>query len=91
MSDNANTEDGKTDETKSNKMLGIGVAGAVIMAVCCFTPALVIGLAAIGLSAIVGAWMDLILLPGLVLFICLIVYALMRRNKAKSQPTGAQT
>ncbi|MFP6748604.1 MAG: mercury resistance system transport protein MerF [Alphaproteobacteria bacterium] len=89
MPDEMTTSDGKADKAKSNKMLGVGVTGAVVMAACCFTPVLVVGLAAVGLSAIVGAWMDFILLPGLALFLCLIVYALVRRNKARARTTGS--
>ena len=89
MPDEMTTSDGKADKAKSNKMLGVGVTGAVVMAACCFTPVLVVGLAAVGLSAIVGAWMDFILFPALALFLCLIVYALVRRNKARARTTGA--
>ena len=60
------TEQKNPDAAKSNNLLGIGVTGAVVMALCCFTPALVLFMAAVGLSSIVGAWMDLILLPALV-------------------------
>ncbi len=72
-------------EAKSNKLLGIGIGGAAVMAVCCFTPALVAFLAAVGLSSIVGAWMDFILLPALVCFLGLVIFALVLRGKAKSE------
>ena len=50
-----------------------GAVGTVIMAVCCFTPVLVIGLGTIGLSAWL-VWLDFVLLPGLLVFICLTGY-----------------
>jgi len=34
-----------------NKLLGIGIVGTVIAALCCFTPVLVILLGAVGLAA----------------------------------------
>jgi mercuric ion transport protein len=63
------------------KLLGIGLAGSALAAVCCFTPALVLLLAAVGLSAWL-AWLDYALLPALVLFLGLTGYALVRRRKA---------
>ena len=72
-------------EAKSNRLLSIGIGGAAVMAVCCFTPALVVLLAAVGLSSIVGAWMDFILLPALVCFLGLVVFALVLRGKAKAE------
>ena len=59
------------------KVLGIGVTGTVIAAVCCFTPALVLLLAAVGLSAITG-WLDYVLLPVLALFLGITVYGVMK-------------
>ncbi len=54
-------------------------------AVCCFTPALVILLGGLGLSAWL-AWLDYVLLPLLVAFIALTVYALMRvRHRRKPE------
>jgi mercuric ion transport protein len=63
------------------KLLGIGLAGSALAAVCCFTPALVLLLAAVGLSAWL-AWLDYALFPVLVLFLGLTAYALVRRRKA---------
>ena len=45
------------DDTKPNKMLGIGIGGAAIMALCCFTPALVALLAAVVLLGTGGIFM----------------------------------
>lgn len=63
------------------KLLGIGLGGSALAAVCCFTPALVLLLGAIGLSAWL-AWLDYVLLPALVLFLAITGYALLRRRSA---------
>jgi mercuric ion transport protein len=63
------------------KLLGIGLGGSVLAAVCCFTPALVLLLGAIGLSAWL-AWLDYVLIPALVLFLAITGYALLRRRRA---------
>lgn len=43
-------------------------AGTLAIAVCCFTPILVIALGAVGLSALIG-YLDIVLLPALVILI----------------------
>ena len=63
------------------KLLGLGLGGSTLAAVCCFTPALVLLLGAVGLSAWL-AWLDYVLLPALVLFLGITAYALIRRRKA---------
>ncbi len=63
---------------KSRRLLGIGIIGTAITALCCFTPLLVVLLGAVGLSAILG-WLDFVLLPALAFFIGLTVYAVWRR------------
>ena len=60
-------------------LLGTGLVGAIIAALCCFTPVLVVLASVIGLSAIVG-YLDYVLLPALAFFIGLTLYALWRRN-----------
>ncbi len=62
-------------------LLKAGVICTIISALCCFTPILVIVLAAVGLSSIV-AWLDFILLPALAFFVLLTVYALISRNSS---------
>jgi mercuric ion transport protein len=68
-------------DMSDRKLLGIGLGGSALAAVCCFTPALVLLLGAIGLSAWL-AWLDYVLLPALVLFLAITGYALLRRRKA---------
>ena len=46
-------------------LLKVGVIGAVVTAVCCFTPVLIILLGTLGLSALVG-YLDYVLFPALV-------------------------
>ena len=64
----------------SGKVFRFGVIGVVIAALCCFTPILVIILAAVGLSWAVG-YLDYVLLPALFGFIGLTIYALWRRPR----------
>lgn len=63
------------------KLLGVGLGGSALAAVCCFTPALALLLGAVGLSAWL-AWLDYVLLPALILFLAITGYALVRRRKA---------
>ena len=62
-------------------LLKVGIAGAVLSALCCFTPVLVLLPGAIGFSALIGK-LDYVLLPAMVIFAGLIVYALARREPA---------
>ena len=65
-------------ETKT--LLRVGLAGTVLAALCCFTPILVILLAAVGLSALTG-YLDYVLLPALALFVALTIFAVWRQRK----------
>jgi mercuric ion transport protein len=68
--------------TKNSRLLCTGVIGTVIVALCCFTPILVILLAAVGLSALTG-YLDFVLFPALLFFIALTGYALYRKRGAR--------
>jgi len=68
---------------RTNSLLGIGLAGTVITALCCFTPILVVMVGAVGLSAVTG-YLDYVLFPTLGLFLLLTVYAFQRRQKRTS-------
>ena len=63
-------------------LLYTGAAGSVIAAICCFTPALVLLLGVIGLSAWVG-WLDYVLFPMLAFFLGLTGYALYRLRQGR--------
>lgn len=62
-------------------LLSTGVVGTVVAALCCATPLLVMLLGAVGLSAWVG-WLDYAMIPALVVFLGITVYALRRRRAA---------
>lgn len=59
------------------KLLGVGLAGAAVAALCCFTSVLVVLAGLVGLSALVG-YLDYALLGALAFFVGLAVYALTR-------------
>ena len=63
-------------------ILTTGIIGAVIAALCCFTPVLVILLGVVGLSAVIG-YLDYVLLPALAFFVLLTIYALWRRQRRR--------
>ena len=63
-----------------NRLTRIGLVGAVLTAICCFTPLLVWALAAIGLSGLV-AYLDPVLLPLLGVFLALILIGYVRQNR----------
>ena len=62
-------------------LLKVGIIGTIIVALCCFTPVLVLLLGAVGLSAIVG-WLDFALFPALAFFVGLTAFALWKRRSA---------
>ncbi|RMF00378.1 MAG: mercury resistance system transport protein MerF [Chloroflexi bacterium] len=65
--------------------LKTGIIGAIIAALCCFTPILVILLGVVGFSALTG-YLDYVLFPALAFFIGLTLYGLWRNNnKANAQ------
>jgi len=64
-------------------MFKIGAIGAIIAAICCFTPALVAVLAAVGLSSAVG-FLDIILFPALILCLALMFIGYRKLKKKSS-------
>ena len=62
----------------NKKLFCTGCTGTVIAALCCFTPLLVIGLGAVGLSAWLG-WIDYVLFPVLFASLGIVAYALYLR------------
>jgi mercuric ion transport protein len=68
---------------KDVTMLKTGIAGSVIAAICCFTPVLVLGLGAVGLSAWLG-WIDYVLLPALAMFLAITGYGLYLRRRKRA-------
>lgn len=62
-------------------LMRVSVIGTALVALCCFTPILVILLGVVGWSALTG-YLDYVLLPALAVFIGLIIYAVRRKQKA---------
>lgn len=67
-------------------LLKTGVIGTVILALCCFTPILVVLLGVVGLSAVLG-YLDYVLLPALGFFAAILLYALWRRQRNSNTTT----
>lgn len=75
--------------TTDKKLLRTGSAGTALVALCCFTPALVVLFGLAGLSAFVG-WLDYGLFPMLFASMGLVAYALYLRSGRKGpSPTMA--
>jgi mercuric ion transport protein len=55
-----------------------------VAAICCFTPALVVLLGVLGLSQLAGV-LDYVLLPALLIFVGLIIFALIRKSRAAAE------
>ena len=70
----------------NDKLLKTGIIGTIVMIICCFTPILVLVLGALGLGAYISG-LDWVLLPLLGLSICLIVFALIKRQMSKATPS----
>ncbi len=66
----------------NNQLLSTGCGGTIIAALCCFTPILVIGLGAVGLSAWLG-WLDYVLFPMLFASLGLVAFGLYLRSGNK--------
>ena len=62
----------------NKSLLWTGLAGALLAVVCCATPALVILLGVVGLSALTG-YLDYVLFPAIAIFVGIVIYALWRR------------
>ena len=70
-----------------NKLICTGGTGSIIVAICCFTPVLVVLLGAVGLSAWLG-WIDYVLFPALALLLGVTAYGLWRRQRAAACGSG---
>ena len=69
--------------SKNSTLLKLGIGGTIIVALCCFTPILLILLGIVGLSALTG-YLDYVLLPSLVVFVGITIYALQKRRLAQA-------
>ena len=66
------------------KLFRVGALGAIVAAVCCFTPLLVVLFGAAGLGAALG-WLDFVILPALVVFLGVMLAAVLRLRKARAE------
>ncbi|GEM_PF-813165 len=81
---------GQAAEAADRKLLRTGLIGTGVAMICCFTPALVLVLGAVGLSAVLG-WIDFVLLPAMAGFAALSLYALRRRWRRRQARQDATT
>ncbi|TAK00521.1 MAG: mercury resistance system transport protein MerF [Candidatus Manganitrophaceae bacterium] len=68
---------------KSEAYMKAGGIGAVIAAICCFTPVLVILLGVVGLSIVTG-YLDYLLIPALLICLGLLAYGMVLRKKEQA-------
>jgi hypothetical protein len=66
-------------ERDDRRLLRFGIVGAIVAALCCFTPLLVLLLGAVGLASLTGH-LDYVLLPA-VFFVGLTMYAMYRKRR----------
>ncbi|MBX9613088.1 MAG: mercury resistance system transport protein MerF [Burkholderiales bacterium] len=71
---------------KDSTLLKLGVGGTILVALCCFTPILVILIGVVGLGALTG-YLDYVLLPALAIFIGITIYALQKRRRGEASCT----
>lgn len=64
------------------------LGGAILVAVCCFTPVLVLLVGAVGLSAFTP-YLDSILFPALAMFLLLAVVSYRKWKKSCERPAGS--
>ena len=69
------------EENRRKRLLWTGLIGSGLVALCCFTPILVVLLGVVGLGAITG-YLDYVLLPALAVFLGLALYAGARQRQA---------
>ncbi len=72
---------------KKSTLLKTGIIGTAFAALCCFTPVLVILFGAVGLAAWVG-YLDYVLMPALIFFVGLTIYAYTRKKKGECCKSG---
>jgi mercuric ion transport protein len=71
----------KTSSQISKKGMLAALTGTVLVALCCFTPILVVFLGIVGLSAFTP-YLDVVLLPALVVMIGLTIVSYLRCRKS---------
>jgi len=74
---------------KGSRLITTGIVGSMIAGICCFTPALVVLLSALGLAALIG-YLDYVLLPAMVIFVGLIVYGWWTKSRCVEESKTAE-
>lgn len=69
---------------RGNRLIKTGMIGAIIVVICCFTPALVILLSALGLAAVIG-YLDYALFPAMGIFLGLIGYGWWIKSRSATE------
>jgi mercuric ion transport protein len=67
---------------REDRLIWSGGIGAIVTAICCFTPTLAVIAGVLGLSVWIG-WIDYLLLPALALFLGMVWYGLLRRRRRR--------
>jgi len=65
---------------QASTLLKTGIIGSLIAALCCFTPVLLALFSTLGLTAWI-AHIDTVLIPALVFFLALSIYAFIQQDK----------
>jgi hypothetical protein len=65
---------------KNSMLLKLGIGGSILAVLCCATPILVVLLGIVGLGALTG-YLDYVLMPALVVFVGITIYALQKRQQ----------
>ena len=74
---------------KGNRLITTGIFGSIIAAICCFTPALIALLGALGLATLIG-YLDYVLLPAMAIFLGLIVYGWWTKSRCAEEIKTAE-
>ena len=72
-------------DMSDEKLVKTGLIGSAVMAVCCFTPALVLTMGAVGLSGLVGWWLDLLLFPAMGMFVLMAGFGFYRLRQRRAE------
>jgi mercuric ion transport protein len=74
----------KISSQASKKDIYAALSGTVLVAICCFTPILVVLLGTVGLSALTP-YLDIVLLPALFIMIVLTILSYLRWRKSAEE------
>ena len=74
----------KISSQASKKSIYAALSGTVLVAICCFTPILVVLLGTVGLSALTP-YLDIVLLPALFIMIVLTILSYLRWRKSAEE------